>query len=302
VPGTVTSAGSLNLDLTYELERLPSAGETLLSSGFQRHCGGKGANQAAAAAAAGAQVAMVGAVGADDAGDLMLADLSDRDVSVTEVQRLADVGSGSAIILRDGGSGENIVVVDAGANGRVSESQMHSAAVTSADVVMCQLEVPLQAVEAAATACEGRFMLNIAPWRPLPDALLAQVDLLVANQTEIAALAGSEPPATLAATAALLQALALSCAVIVTVGAAGAVVHDPAGSHCPQISAPAVEVVDTTGAGDCFCGVLAARLADGAALVDAARHAVVGASLSTQAVGARGLLPSLEQIRAALGE
>jgi ribokinase len=302
VPGKVTSAGSINLDLTYELERLPAAGETLLSSGFQRRCGGKGANQAAAAAAAGAQVAMVGAVGADDAGDLMLEDLSARGVAVAEVQRRADVASGSAVILRDGGSGENMIIVDAGANGRVSEAQMHSDAVSGAAVVMCQLEVPLDAVQAAARACRGRFMLNIAPWQPLPDGLLAEVDVLVANQTEIAALAAGEPPTTLAATAALLRALALSCAVIVTVGGAGAVVYDPDAGDCTRISTPAVEVLDTTGAGDCFCGVLAARLGDGAALVDAARHAVVGASLSTQAVGARGLLPSLDQIRAALGQ
>jgi ribokinase len=163
--------------------------------------------------------------------------------------------------------------------------------------VMCQLEIPVDTVLAAARAARGTFILNTAPWTPLPQALLDEVDVLVANQTEIAQLVGAEPPATLDAATALLNGLGFDGTVIVTVGAQGAVVYDGRSRGVHAIAAPSVTVMDTTGAGDCFCGVLAARLADGDTVLDAAGSAVIGASLSTQGIGARGYLPTFQQIQ-----
>ncbi len=298
--GHVVSVGSLNLDLSYALERLPRPGETLLSSSSARLCGGKGANQAAAAAAVGARVTMVGAVGDDDAGRVMIEDLQARGVDTDAVRHATDTPSGTAVIFRGRQDRDNIIVVDAGANASIAPVDVQLDVVAGAEVVLCQLEIPIETVTAAARHSGGTFVLNIAPWQLLPEELLDEVDVLIANQTEIALQLGTQAPESVAAAARMLRTAAPQCSVIVTLGAQGAVVFDQPRGTTTELAATDVTVVDTTGAGDCFCGVLAARLADGAPLSAAAAEAVAGASLSTTRVGARGALPSLSEIRQAM--
>jgi ribokinase len=293
----VTSVGSLNLDVTITVETLPAPGETVLGTSATRAGGGKGGNQAAAARAAGASVAMVARVGDDDAGRLMLEDLVGRGVDVEAVARVAGEYSGSATIAVDSRHGENLIIVDPGANGALESADVRVDAVRDAAVVLAQLEVPIPAVLAAAEHATGRFILNPSPAMPLPAALLERVAVLVVNQSELGILAGVETPRGVAEATAALDALGPPGPTIVTLGAAGALVHD--GSSLHELAALRVTSVDTTGAGDCFCGILAARLAAGDSLVEAARLASAGAALATMAPGARGALPSLDEIREA---
>jgi ribokinase len=291
----VTSVGSLNLDVTITVETLPAPGETVLGTSAARAGGGKGGNQAAAARASGASVAMVARVGEDDAGRLMLEDLAGRGIDVSAVARVPGEYSGSATIAVDSRRGENLIIVDPGANRALQPADARVDAVRDASVVLAQLEVPIAAVLAAAEHARGRFILNPSPAVPLPAALLERVAVLVLNQSELGILAGVDTPSGPDDAAAALRAFGPPGPTIVTLGAAGALVHD--GSAVHALPALRVKPVDTTGAGDCFCGILAARLAAGDELVEAARLASAGAALATLAPGARGALPTLDQIR-----
>jgi ribokinase len=293
----VTSVGSLNLDVTITVETLPAPGETVLGTSAARAGGGKGGNQAAAARAAGASVAMVARVGGDDAGRLMLEDLTGRGIDVAAVARVPGEYSGSATIAVDSRRGENLIIVDPGANRALQPADVRVDAVRDASVVLAQLEVPIPAVVAAAEHARGRFILNPSPAVPLPPELLQRVGVLVVNQSELGMLASVDTPRGVEDATAALRALAAPCPTIVTLGAAGALVHD--GSSFDELPALRVTPVDTTGAGDCFCGILAARLAAGDELLQAARLAGAGAALATLAPGARGALPRLAQIREA---
>jgi len=296
----VTSVGSLNLDVTITVAALPAPGETVLGTSAARAGGGKGGNQAAAARAAGASVAMVARVGEDDAGRLLLEELTRSGIDVGAVARVPGGYSGTATIAVDSRHGENLIIVDPGANGSLEPADVRVDAVRDASVVLAQLEVPVAAVLAAAEHAGGRFILNPSPaggWARLPLGLLARVAVLVVNQSELGILASTETPRGAQDAAAALRALGPPCPTIVTLGAAGALVHD--GSSLHELPAPSVSPVDTTGAGDCFCGILAARLAAGDELLEAARLATAGAALATLAPGARGALPSEAEIRAA---
>jgi ribokinase len=171
--------------------------------------------------------------------------------------------------------------------------------VREADAVLVQLEIPIEAVSAAAAHTRGLFLLNPlnpAPARELPAELLERVDVLVPNQAELALLAGAEPPDTLEATKELVTGLPGEGRVVVTLGAEGALVYEPGDDGgFTHVKAPEVEPVDTTGAGDCFCGALTVELTRGASLVDATRLAVAAAALSTTAAGARGRLPARDE-------
>jgi ribokinase len=296
----VTSVGSLNLDVTITVEALPRAGETVLGLSSARAAGGKGANQAAAARAAGARVAMVGRVGADDAGGLLLEDLARRGVDVSGVIALAGTPSGSATIAVDARRGDNLIIVDPGANALMDAAGARLDAVRDAAVLVAQLEIPIDAVAAAAEHAGGRVILNLSPAAPVPASLLQRVDVLVVNASELGVLASTTAPRGPEDAAAAVRAVAAPCSTIVTLGAAGALVHDVAAEELHEIPAPSVSPVDTTGAGDCFCGILAARLARGDGLAAAAQLATAGAALSTLAPGARGALPSEAEIRAAV--
>jgi ribokinase len=297
----VAVVGSLNADLTLLVDRLPGPGETVLSSapgtiGF----GGKGGNQAAAAAAFGADVTMTGRVGDDDVGQRIRADLAGRGVGVSGVRVTPGARSGGATIAVNP-AGENLILVDPGANGQLSPADIGPEVLDRAAAVLLQLEIPAQTVSAAVSMASALVVLNPAPAIPLSADLLARVNVLVPNQTELALLAGAPPPAGsggsggLAATAALARKLPAGLDVVVTLGAGGALVVPGRGGPVTHIGAPEVAVVDATGAGDCFCGTLAVSLAGGASLEVAARVSVAAAALSVTAAGARGLLPGRDQ-------
>lgn len=298
-PPAVTVVGSLNLDVIVSVPGLPGRGETVLGTATATGPGGKGANQAAAAAALCPAVAMVGRVGTDPAGTLLRDDLARRGVDVSAVISTPDLPTGQATVAVEKGSGENLIVVAPGANAALVPADVTVAAVAAAAVLLVQLEVPAAAVAAAVAAARGRVVLNPAPVAALPPELLAAVDILVPNEGELRALArgraasGSPPE---------LAALARAVTprdVVVTLGARGALLV-PAAGPATLIPPPRVNAVDTTGAGDCFCGALAVSLAAGADLQQAVRYAVTAAALSTTGIGARGALPDDAAVRSLL--
>ena len=290
MPGSVLVIGSINADLVVTLDRLPEAGETVTGGRFARHGGGKGANQAVAAARAGARVRFAGAVGDDDLGAAAIELLAAEGVDVGPIARLEGETTGVALIAVDR-EGRNQIAVASGANARVDAAlvarAVEAAALRPGDVVLLGFEVPDAAVVAGARAAAeagARAILNPAPARDLPAGVLEAGVLLTPNGLEAAALTGE----TDAAAAARALARRTSAPVVVTVGADGALLAD--GDGIVEIRAPEVDVVDTTGAGDAFNGVLAAGLAAGAGagIEDAARRAVEAASASVRRAGARG--------------
>ena len=298
--------GSANLDLVVDVESVPVAGQTVMGGDLRRIPGGKGANQAVAAARLGRRVAMVGRVGDDDAGSLLRTALDSAGVDTALLLDTANTPSGTALIAV-GDDGDNAIVVSPGANGRVTAADVEGAAdvLGAADVVLLQLEVPVEAVTAAAACARGTVVLNPAPApsAPLPAELLDRVDVIVPNQTELATLArhagigaiGEVDSTTAAALARGLPA----AAVIVTLGPGGAMVVTPEQSvHVP---APAVVPVDTTAAGDAFCGALSDALVGGATLVDAARWAVRVGAAATLRPGAQPSLPTRAEIELLVG-
>jgi ribokinase len=296
---SVTVVGSLNEDVLVAVERLPGRGETVIGRRAEVAPGGKGANQAAAAGRLGPGVHMIGRVGEDPAGNRQLAALAEARVNVSRVHRTPGVPTGSATIPVEEGTGENLIVVVPGANGELRPDDADVESVRRATVLLLQLEVPLDTVQAAVRVATGTVVLNPAPPQPLPAELLEHVDVLVPNEHELAQLAGVEagerPPHELAE---LARSVA-SGAVVVTLGARGALVVEPDGALLLQ-APPPVTAVDTTGAGDCFCGALAQALARGTDLPDAVRYAVTAAALSTTGPGARGALPDDDAVRALL--
>ncbi len=282
----IAIVGSINLDLVVSVERHPRPGETVLGGDCRQLPGGKGANQAVAAARLGGAVAMVGRVGADPQGGWLRDGLSVEKVDVRHVRSDREAPTGMALIAVDP-TGENTIVVSPGANARVSPRDVAAAGelVADADVLLLQHEIPTEAVAAAIEAARGTVVLNPAPAR----GLVGSVDVLVPNRGELEALAGgSGDPVTLA------RSLAGTKAVVVTCGSEGAVVVE--GDRSERVPAPSVRAVDTTGAGDAFCGALAGALGDGATLVEAARWAVRVAAVSVTRPGAQGGLPWREDL------
>jgi ribokinase len=296
---SVTVVGSLNEDVLVAVARLPGRGETVIGRSTALAPGGKGANQAAAAGLLGTGVHMVGRVGQDPAGERQLAALADARVDVDLVSRTPGVPTGSATIAVEDGTGENLIVVVPGANAQLTPVDVDVDRVRRAGVLLLQLEVPMETVLAAARAAGGTVVLTPAPPRPLPPALLDRVDVLVPNEHELAQLARVDPGERPAGELAALARSVTSSAVVVTLGARGALVVPADGPVLLQ-APPTVDPVDTTGAGDCFCGALAQALAGGAPLADAVRYAVTAAALSTTGPGARGALPADAAVRALL--
>jgi ribokinase len=291
--GTVVVVGSANVDLVVHVPRHPGPGETVLGGGLRRTPGGKGANQAVAAArAGGADTSFIGAVGRDDAADLLFASLARAGVRTDLVAR-SDVATGTALIWVTA-DGENAIVVAPGANALVAVDDVAAARLAEADVILAQLEIPLDTVLAAAGDRRrgARFMLNAAPSRRLPGELWDAVDVLVVNVHEARDLAPMADPVTPARLAAAL--LERVPAVVVTLGGAGALVAER-GIDPVVVPAPRVTPVDTTGAGDTFCGVLAAALASGATLPEAARLAAAAAALAVTRPGAQDAVPTVEE-------
>jgi ribokinase len=296
---SVTVVGSLNEDVLVTVDRLPGRGETVVGSAVTIAPGGKGANQAAAAGRLGGGVAMVGRVGGDPAGDRQRAALATAGVDVELVRSTPGELTGTATIPVEADGGENLIVVVPGANAALTPADVDVAEVRQATVVLLQLETPLETVLAAAEAAAGIVVLNPAPPQPLPADLLGLVDVLVPNEHELVRLAGAaeggRSPAELAELARGLGA----GSVVVTLGARGALLVPAEGNAVLQ-APPTVEPVDTTGAGDCFCGALAQSLARGDVPAEAVRYAVAAAASSTTGPGARGALPDDAAVQALL--
>ena len=295
----VLVVGSLNMDLRIRTPRLPAPGETLTGSGFDTDGGGKGANQAVAAARQGARVAMLGAVGQDAHGAALLAALQADGIDTHAVERIAGTPSGTAAILLMP-DGENSIVVIPGANHALTPERVRAQAarLRQARVVVAQLECPLDAVaEALAIAREAGAVtvLNAAPVQPLGDALLGQLDWLVVNEIEAAALAGMPVPGPAEARAVAEQLRRRGPRqVLVTLGAEGLVLAGPEGTLA--LPAPRVQAVDTTGAGDTVVGALAAALAAGRPLREALTRAQAAAALAVTRLGTQSAMPTAAEV------
>lgn len=291
----IVVVGSLNQDLTIRVPRLPQPGETILGTDHFTGAGGKGANQAAAAARLGGDVAMVGRVGEDAAGRILLSalDAEGVDASFVRIDRLERTGM--AVITLDE-AGENAIVVSPGANGRLTAADVLVASdrLDSAAVTLVQLEIPVAAVEAAVERAGGVVVLNPAPARPLPEAMLRDVDVLVPNRSELAVLSGGHPARSIDEAASQAASLVTGGAVVVTLGAEGALlVRDEGVEHVP---APDIDPVDATAAGDGFCGALAEVLARGEDIIGAVRRAVHAGAVAATRPGAMSSLPTAAEV------
>jgi ribokinase len=298
----VLVVGSLNMDLVARAPRLPSPGETIAGHGFATVPGGKGANQAVASARLGARTAMIGCVGDDAFGERLRAGLEADGIDCAGVRRVPGASSGVAVIVVDDG-GQNGIVVVPGANGLLVPADVDARAedLAAAGAVALQLDVPLATVEHTARRARalGRtVVLNPAPVRPLPPGLLANADILVPNELEVAALVGA-PVRTVEDAIAAGRRLRADGAgtVLVTLGAAGVVEVGP--GEARHHAAPRVEAVDTTAAGDTFIGGLCAALVRGRPLADAIAFAQAAAAISVTRAGAQPSIPFLREVNVA---
>lgn len=276
----VVVVGSANLDLVARTTRLPKPGETVLGSNYFEFCGGKGANQAIAAARAGASTAFIGAVGSDHAAETLRAALLSDNVDISAL-KIASEPTGRALIgVSD--DGENSIIVVPGANHAITidDIERNVNIIVSAKVLLCQLEVPLEVVQRSFELAgeDSIRILNPAPAQALSKELLKLVDVITPNEHEMKLLGGPE----------VLLELGVKT-IIVTQGARGAMMITAEGKT--QIEPFKVDPVDSTGAGDAFCGMLAARLAIGDSIEDSLNAAVVSGALTTLTEGAVPSLP-----------
>jgi ribokinase len=269
----IVVVGSSNTDLVLNCDRLPKPGETLLGGEFQQFAGGKGANQAVAAARAGARVTFIGAHGNDDFGHAAKAGLKREGIDVRQFRQVTGISSGIALILIGGRDRQNLIAVAKSANDRLPDFR-----IPKADVVVAQLEVPLPAVIDAARQADAAgipFILNPAPARKLPAALLHLVHTLVPNEHEYELLGRPR------------------CRqVVVTLGAKGAQIVGG-----PLIRAPKVKPVDTVGAGDCFTAWLAVGIAERLPLDKAVQRACRAAAIAVTRPGAQAGMPYRREVQ-----
>lgn len=298
----ITVFGSINMDLVATTPRLPKPGETVPGTGFATAAGGKGANQALAARRAGASVRMVGAVGRDEFAAPALDLLDKAGTDLSSVARV-DGPTGTALILV-GGDGENMIAVVPGANGTVCPDQAAEAVSSSqpGDILMLQLEVPAASVKAALQAAKVRgvrTVLNTAPLIAEAAELATLADIVIANETEFELLVGREALTSEQREEMLLQMHKDTGQIlIITLGAEGVVAAEGGSLH--RTKGLKIEPVDTVGAGDTFCGYLAASLDAGLALGEALRRAAVAGSLACLKAGAQPSIPDAGEVAAAL--
>jgi ribokinase len=271
----IAVVGSINLDLVATVERLPRPGETLTDATLARVPGGKGANQAVAAARLGAEVRFVGSVGDDEFGRLARRELEEAGVDLSGLRVVTGEQTGIALIVVDR-EGENHIVVVPGANRELVPDDY---GISDADAVLCQLEVPGDAVAAAAEQTRGFFCLNAAPARPVPESVLARADLIVANSLEVEAL-GSSPLGSLFA---------------LTLGAEGALLVDD-GEEVARAVPPRVTTVDGTAAGDAFCACLVVSLLEGRSRDESLQRACAAGAFAASRPGAQTSLPTTADV------
>jgi len=297
----IVVVGSSNMDLVVKTARIPVLGETILGGDFLMVPGGKGANQAVAAAKLGAHVHFVARLGDDLFGRKSLANFEQEGVDTTHVTLSEGVASGVALITVDA-EGNNVIVVAPGANSVLSAEDVERAAgeIRGAGAVVAQLEVPVETVQHAvqlAQKADVPFILDPAPACPLPAELLGRVAVLTPNETEARILTGVEVCDESSARAAAERLLASGVkAVVVTMGATGFLWADA--EAMAFVSAPKVNAVDATAAGDAFTGSLAVGLAQGQSLREAATFAARAAALSVTKMGAQPSMPTRQEVDA----
>lgn len=299
----VIVVGSLNIDLVCHAIRRPDKGETLIGDAFDIFTGGKGFNQATAAARLGAEVTLVGSVGADPFGEMLLAAAENEHINSRFVTKRTDIGTGVATIVIEP-DGDNSIIVVPRANMALTTADIDAAVdcIADADVLLLQLETPIAASEHAAAIAKQHgttVVLNPAPAQPLPDSLLGFVDILTPNQSETELLSGmkvsSHEEARRAAEALRARMVdTANTAVVLTLGAQGALMLTATTSE--QVSALPVEPVDTTGAGDAFCGALATALGSGETLRAAVEFANAAGAAAVTVIGATPSMPTRAKI------
>jgi len=295
----VTVLGSLNMDISVTVPRLPEPGATVLGSAARFTPGGKGANQAVAAARLGASVRMAGCVGDDDFGRRLLAALRDEGVNADDVLVTANAPTGLAMISVDH-AGENIITVAPGANHEVAGEQVAAATGHGDGILVICAEIPVPAIKSALTRA-GRCILNLAPAPPGAAAIVAAgVDWLVVNETEAAAVLG-RPVSGLAGAGQAAAGLVAAGArhAVVTAGAHGAALAGP--DAAAAIGAFRVDAVDSVGAGDTFVGALAVALAAGIPAAEAVRAAAAAGATAATRPGAQAGMPRPADILATTG-
>ena len=303
----VTVVGSLNVDLVCRAMRRPGKGETLIGDAFDIFTGGKGFNQATAAARLGADVTLIGSVGADLFGDMLLTATENEHIDSRFVTKRTDVGTGVATIVIEP-DGDNSIIVVPRANMALTTADIDAAAdcIADADALLLQLETPIAVSEHAAAIAkryDTRVILNPAPAQPLPDSLLRYVDILTPNQSETELLSGmkvsNHEEARRAAEVLRARMVdTVDAAVVLTLGEQGALMLTATTSE--HISALSVEPVDTTGAGDAFCGALATALASGETLRSAVTFANAAGAAAVTVTGATPSMPTRAKIECLL--
>jgi ribokinase len=295
--------GSANVDFVMQVEKLPRRGESVPSSRFTQLFGGKGANQAVAAARAGGEVAFAGCVGDDVFGRMMRENLAGAGIDVEHLCEQPGISSGAALIMVDEAGG-NMLSIAPGANGRVTADIVRplSSLIANAGMVMLQNEIPIESVYAAvdiAAELGAQVMLNLAPAGPSYGARLLKLAYLVVNETEAETVCGFpvEGAARAAEAAAWMRGRGVGTAII-TLGAQGAYIDGP--EFRGTVPAFPVSPVDTTAAGDTFCGALAAALVQRMPLPEASRFASAAAALCVTRLGAQASIPSRSEIDALL--
>lgn len=281
--------GSSNTDMTVKSSHLPAPGETVMGDRFVMGPGGKGANQAVAAARLGGDVTFICKVGRDVFGEKAIEGYRKDNIDTQHIM-LSDQPSGVALILVDGG-GENSISVAPGANGDLTPADIESKAdvIRSADILILQLEIPVESVEKAVSIAKEAgvyVILNPAPAKRLPEELLENVSLLTPNQSELEILTGIKGDVRAGLDALVERGVG---EVILTLGSKGSMVYS--GGEPVLIPALKVDAVDTTAAGDTFCGALAVAISEGKSLTDAARFATCASALTVQKMGAQVSIP-----------
>jgi ribokinase len=298
ITSKIAVVGSLHMDFIVTVKAIPRIGETVLGSGFKRSPGGKGANQAVAAAKLGADVVLIGRVGADAVGRELIETVQAQGIDVTYVLEDEGAYTGLALILVDEAGG-NIIAVASGAdmNCRPEDIKRAEEAITASKVLLTQLEIPLPVVESALDVTHRRgvrVILNPAPAHDLSDDLLKKVYLLTPNKTEAEFLSGITIRDLRTAEIAAERLLARGVDnVVMTLGREGAMLATR--HETVHIEGVDVQAIDTTGAGDAFCGALAVAIAIGKDLREAVTYANVVGALTTTKIGAQNAIPTREE-------
>jgi ribokinase len=295
--------GSLNADLVVRAPRFPEPGETISGEDLQIIPGGKGANQAVAAARQGIAVAMTGRVGNDSFGPELIDNLQQNRVDAGHVQVDPESATGTAIIIVDEG-GQNSIVLSPGGNGRVQAEDLENVPFSSYQLLLLQLEIPVETVLAAARRAKEsglRVLLNPAPARSLPDELISLADFLVPNESELSLLTGEPVHDISSAERAARKLVGRGPRnVIVTLGANGALIVDDQGArHIPSFK---VDAVDTTAAGDAFIGGFASALLQNQSLEECVRYGCACGALAATKFGAQPSLPTRAEVEKLLAQ